>query len=233
MAATKRESGKAFLERMLRLDPRSPEEREMERQGIVFANRRASAPVLADLRLVGFDVRSVALLRLHGDYRAAIPVLLKWLPLMTNRDVKEDIIRTLSAPWARSEVLPVFLNDFQSTEDESIRWVIGNGLRLLAKKSDFEALDRLARERRFGTGRQMIVLALGRMKDPRAVDTLMCLLDDPQVAMMAIMALGKLKAQRARAQIAGFLDNPNPDLRREAKKALAAIDRLHTKPGER
>lgn len=112
-------------------------------------------------------------------------------------------------------------------------WVIGNGLRLLAKQSDFEALDRLARERRFGTGRQMIVLALGRMKDPRAIDTLLGLLDDPQVAMTAIMALGKLKAQGARAQVAEFLDDPNPDFRREAKRTLAAIDKVRGKRGER
>lgn len=160
-------------------------------------------------------------------------LLLKWLRVVENQNVKEDIIRTLSAPWARSDVWPAFLEQFRSTDNEHIRWVLGNGIGLVARQSDFETLDELARDRRFGSGRLMIVLALGRMKDPRAIDTLIGLLEDPQVLMTAIMALGKLKVERARDRVADFLNDPNPDICREAKKALAAIDRGKAKRGSR
>lgn len=53
----------------------------------------AASPVVAELRRLGFDVASPAeLFNMRLDYRAAIPVLLKWLPLVENLDVKEDIV---------------------------------------------------------------------------------------------------------------------------------------------
>jgi hypothetical protein len=223
------ESSKEFLERMARIDPRSREERDTERQGKVFINRRASEPVLADLRKAGFNVRWVAELRRQGDYREAIPILLKWMPLMANHAVKSDIIRTLSVPWAMPEVWPLFLEEFRRNENDEIRWVVGNGIGLLADETKFDTLAELAQERQYGRGRQMIVLALGGMKDPRAVDVLISQLDDPQVAIMAIMALGTLRAEAARTHLESFLNDPIPEHRREAKKAIAAIDRALAK----
>ena len=43
----------------------------------------------------------------------------------------------------------------------------------------------------------MVVLALGNMKNPKAVDLLRRLLADEQVAGFAVMALGKSKAKWA------------------------------------
>jgi hypothetical protein len=227
------ESSKTFLERMAGIDPRSREERDAEREGRVFVNRRASEPVVADLCKAGFDVQWVAELRGHGDYREAIPILLKWMPLVANHAVKSDIIRTLSVPWAMPDVWPLFLREFRCGEDDEIRWVIGNGIGLLADESRFDTLAEIAQDRQHGRGRQMIVLALGRMKDPRAVNVLISQLDDPQVAIMAIMALGKLKAKAARKHLERFLDDPAPEHRREAKKAIAAIERASAKGSRR
>jgi HEAT repeat protein len=219
------ESGKAFLERMAKIDPRSREEREAEREGDVFVNRRASEPVIADLRAAGFRVQWIADLRLLNDYRAAKAILLKWLSRMQNRDVKEDIIRALSAPWAKPEVVPLFVEEFRRCEDDDLRWAIGNGLEMLAEESMFETLAELAQDRRYGRARQMVVLALGKIKNPRAADILISQLDDREVGIMAITALGKLKAKGARHHIEKFLADPIADYRREAKKALTKIDK--------
>jgi HEAT repeat protein len=71
----------------------------------------------------------------------------------------------------------------------------------------------------------MVVLALANMRDSRAVDVLLGLLDDDEVAGHAVMALGKLKAGKARPAIEEFLKHPKPWVRKEAKKALDKLRR--------
>ena len=67
-------------------------------------------------------------------YKSAIPVLLRWLPKVAYSSLKEDIIRTLSVPWAKPEATPILLEEFKNIEDPTgtgLRWVIGNALEVL------------------------------------------------------------------------------------------------------
>ena len=75
---------------------------EEKRQAGIQHHRVTSQPVLDELKQAGFDVASLDELRRSGvAYRTAIPILLKWLPLISDPDVKESIVRTLSVPWAK------------------------------------------------------------------------------------------------------------------------------------
>lgn len=60
------------------------------------------AAVLDDLASVGYRFASLADLR-HSRrrYRSAVPVLLEWLPRISDQLVKEEIVRALSVPWAK------------------------------------------------------------------------------------------------------------------------------------
>ena len=59
-------------------------------------------PILAELTSAGFKSRSLADLRHSGiRYRDAVPVLLDWLPRITDRKVKTEIVRALSVVWLR------------------------------------------------------------------------------------------------------------------------------------
>jgi HEAT repeat protein len=71
----------------------------------------------------------------------------------------------------------------------------------------------------------MLAVALGNMRDPRAVDVLVELLDDEEIAGHALMALGKLKARAAMPAIRRFLEHPKPWFRKEAERALAKIQK--------
>jgi len=71
----------------------------------------------------------------------------------------------------------------------------------------------------------MLALSLGNMKNQRAEDVLIDLLDDDEVAGHAIIALGKLKSKKAYPAIKRFLIHPKSWVRNEAKKALAKIDK--------
>jgi len=71
----------------------------------------------------------------------------------------------------------------------------------------------------------MLVIALGKMKNPHAVDLLIELLGDDEVVGHALAALGKRRDQKARPCIERLLNHPKAWVRGEAKKAIAKLNR--------
>jgi hypothetical protein len=187
-------------------------------------------PILADRAAVGFQVRSLADLRHSGvHYRRAVPVLLDWLPRVTDRKVKEEIVRALSVPWAKPQATRPMIEEFRRVETSldptgtGLRWTMGNALDVLEDDSCFEELVELVRDRHFGKATQMVVLGLGKSKKPEAAEVLLGLVDDPDVDGHAVKALGRLKAPAARAALERKLDDSRAWVRGEARKALAKL----------
>lgn len=196
---------------------RSPSERYAE----------AVQPVLEDLRRAGFEVGAVRGLRLsRRPYPLAVPVLVKWLPKIVEPSVKEDIVRTLSVPWAK-EAAPALITEFERMDDPSThgRWAVGNALEVLASEAICDDLIRLATARHFGRARQMIVLGLGKVRSPSVIEVLTQLLHDDDVTGHAVVALGRQRAKAARCDIESFLGHPKAWIRAEAKRALARIEK--------
>jgi hypothetical protein len=188
--------------------------------------QNAAAPLLRDLAKLGYVVPTIGALR-HGKrrYSDAVPLLARWLPRMDDRYVKEDVVRTLSVPWAKS-ALPVLLAEYRVGDKENLglRWAIGNALEVVADDSVFDDIVELARDPSSGRAREMVVAALGNMRDPRAVEILLELLADDAVSGYAAMGLGKLRAAVARPFILPLLEHPERWVRQEAAKALKRID---------
>ncbi len=196
--------------------------------------------LLADLAVAGFPgIREVGDLRRRAlNYKAAVPILLKWIPRARYLFLAEDIVRTLSVGFAKKLALPEFLQFFRQppvVEDplrpltsepaeEHLRWVIGNGLGIFAEPSVADDLIGLALEREFGQARTQIVRALPKTKDDRVPGVLLSLLDDPTVTAFAIEALGKMRFAAARPSIAEVLDHSDKNIRDQAKKALKRIE---------
>lgn len=188
--------------------------------------RAASAPVMAELAERGFHFSSPTELRERGGrYTDAVPVLLKWLPVVSNPYAKESLVRALSVPFAKSAA-PVLVEEFRraSAAQSGLKWAIGNALSVVADETVFDDVAELVRDQRHGKAREMLAVALGNMsKASAAVDVLLDLLKDGEVAGHAIIALGKLKAGSAREAIEVFLKDPKPWVRKEAARALKAI----------
>lgn len=210
------------------------EDRERERLAAIHAWRAQydsdAAAIIQELRGAGFDVTSVGNLynrKLH--YENAIPILVAWLPRVTNPIVKEDIVRALSVKWARDTAAPKLLvTEFEQAEDMTgagLRWAIGNALEVLANDEIADGMIKLATDRRYGKAREMVVVGLGKLKDARVADVLLELLAEDEVVGHAVMALGKLRARTARSRIEPLLNHSKPWVRKEAKKALASIDK--------
>ena len=144
--------------------------------------------LLTDLASAGYQVGTVSELRTSGtSYRDAIPVLMKWLPRTESSKEKEQIVRALSVPWARTAALGPLIEEFRASpvpgdpQHELLRWAVGNGIEVLWDDAWFGELVALARDERFGKAREMVVLGLGRSKRSEAGAVLIELLGDPVV----------------------------------------------------
>ncbi len=208
-------------------------ERELERQRRIAEYRKAATPVLNDLARIGFSLEAVEdLYHQPIDYRSAIPVLLKWLPLVENLDVKEAIVRALSVPWAKPIAAQALVQEFHKLQNESntgIKWAIGNALEVVADDSVFSDIVELINDPSNGKSREMLAMALGKMKDPRAEDVLIALLDDEEMVGHALIGLRRLKSKKAVPAIERFRNYPKTWIRNEAKKALLKIEKVSKK----
>ncbi|MNC85366.1 PBS lyase HEAT-like repeat protein [compost metagenome] len=84
---------------------------------------------------------------------------------------------------------------------------------------------RLLEDNRYGKAREMLAVALGNMRSPRAVDVLMDLLGDETLAGHAAIALGKLRASTGRDPLRALARrHPKEWVRTEAQKAIMAIN---------
>lgn len=187
-------------------------------------------PILDELSLVGFEVKSLADLRRSGvRYRDAIPVLLGWLPRLVDPKVKGEVVRALSVSWARPAATQLLIDEFRHVDSSidptgtGLRWTIGNALEVVFDDGSFDELVELATDDRYGKARQMVVLGLGKSKRPEAVEVLVGLTDDPDVDGHAVKALGKLKAPAARTVLQAKSDDERAWVRAEARKALARL----------
>lgn len=172
------------------------------------------------------------LVNTRRSYKEAIPMLMELLPTIQEPWIKEGVVRALAVKEAvGEEVARAMIREFEAIDpsalpvEQGLKWAIANTLSVIARDPVFEEVAALARERQHGKAREMLAVALGNMRDPRAVGVLVELLGDEEVAGHALMALGKLKAQGAKAAIERFRDHPKPWVRKEAERALAKIQR--------
>jgi hypothetical protein len=117
-------------------------ERERQRDAHAEEFAHLSAPVLSELAAAGFDFSSIDDLKRSGmRYQMAIPILIKWLPLLQNRGLKESIVRALSVPWAKPAAALPLIAEFKNADwygNDSLKWAIGNGLSIVADDTVFD-----------------------------------------------------------------------------------------------
>ena len=195
---------------------------ERERLQRIERNRIEEQPIVSDLKELGVHVERVwELTKQRADWVRALPVLLRHLEADYSTDTKSTLVRLLSVPHVKGVAAKPLIREYEKATDEtSLKWTIGNALSVVADDTVFDDIVRLAKDKRNGKAREMVVVALGNMRNPQAVDVLMELLDDSVVAGHAIMALRKLKATKAKEKVLPFQQHPVRWIREEAKKAI-------------
>ena len=190
--------------------------------------------VVDALRAIGMRVESIYdLVNTKDPYPEAIPVLLDILPRVGNDRIKEGVARALSVrearPIAARPLIQEFLSVPSGTESEKhTKWAIGNALSVVADDSVFEEVHALCEDRQHGWTRSGIVGAMRNMKKHRAqaIAALTSFLDDEELAVGAMVMLGNLRIPEARTKIERFLEHSDPWVRKEARRALAKIQKL-------
>ena len=183
--------------------------------------------VAQTLRHAGFQVSSVYdLVNSSDPYPAAVPILLDILPTVRDQTIREGVIRALTVPEARGLAAPALIGEFEREDSpELVNWVIASALSVVADAAVFDQLIRLVTDRRFGSARQMLTIALVRAGGPKAEDVLIQLLDDEDVAGHALYALRTIATEKSTPRLKTFLSHPRMWVRREAEKTLAHIQK--------
>jgi hypothetical protein len=218
-----------FLEIMKNLKPILDNEREeAEKIESVIKDELAHAGVkITSLSEIIKDEKN------WQNYPKALPILIKWFKKVDNAAMKEELARELSVSWANPLALHPLIEEFEKFPDTWIwhnaKWAIGNALDATADDSIFPDLERIVKNKDHGYAREMVVLALAKMKKTenrkKAINILIKLLDDEEVVGHAIISLRKLKALEARSNIEPFLKYPITWIRNEAKKTIILFDK--------
>lgn len=188
----------------------------------------AARPILEDLAAAGFNVNQIKDVAAGGsDFRDAVPVLLRWLGKTGNYHVEQELVRTLADRAAKPQAGRPLLEYFErldSEDDEPLKSAVANSLSVVAGAELADDLMRLAQDPSHGRSREMLVVGLGRLDNPRVVRVARQLLDDEQVAGHAVIALGDARAVEARKDIERFTQHEKAWVREEARRALRKIE---------
>jgi hypothetical protein len=161
----------------------------------------------------------------------AIPVLVEWLPRARTPRIKEGIVLALGRRKAGKEVMRALIAALEEALDKmnpGLRSALGNSICIAAQPEDFEELLRLTRDRRYGSAREMLAIALGKHAGKHkdvAMKALIELLDDPLVHGHAVTGLRHLGMEGSRAAIERMLTHQKGWIRKEARAALAKLDK--------
>lgn len=206
---------------------RTMQGRQDARKALSRQHNLAIMPVIDDLKAAGFEVDSLDELRRRDvRYEAAVPVLLKWLLLVSDSGSKDSIVRALSVPWAKPLAAMPLIDEFKKQPQGSpLKWAIGNALSVVAENSVADELLALAQDKSNGKAREMVVVALGNLSDSRTSEVLTNLLEDEEVCGHAIIAIANLNARQAVPKIQRLIHHPKAWVRKEAKKAIAKLTR--------
>jgi hypothetical protein len=180
------------------------------RHSEVEAARRAAEPLLMELRAAGYEAYDLAdFAHQKLPSKKAAEILVEWLGRIDDPIARSNIATALTEAKARSVATQPLLDLFRDLpsdawEKDRVAAAVGT----LARDDHFEQVADLVRDPRHGHYRHYLFWAIGYMKDPRAVELCLELLDDDEVGMSALRSLADLRSERARPVLERIADEP-------------------------
>lgn len=145
--------------------------------------------------------------------------------------MKEGIARALGVPEARPRAAKPLLREFRRyrarTKSEAhAKWAIANALSATADDSVFHEIAATLQDSGHGAPRSGMVASLANMRGHRdeAVELLLSLVHEEDLATQAMITLGAMREPRARKAVESFLDHEDPWVRDKARRALTRIE---------
>lgn len=194
--------------------------------------------MMAELDAAGIPEHTIfALVNSDLDFPQAVPIMVDWLEHLDERvpagEPREAwrwaLLRNLITKHARGNqrafdvVLDQFYADPPLATGERESAILA--LLAIATPAQFDQMAALIAHLTGVEARWHVVSWLSTVKTPAAVALATGLLTDPDPAVryQAVRALIRQRARGVRSTVAALLDDVEPDVRREAEKALAKL----------
>ena len=202
------------------------EERRAKKKALREAKHHdIERPVLADLESLGIKVPSIH--DLVRDYAPLEPevsnLLLRWIPLIKNESVKEQLVRALAASAEPFDGRPL-IDALENTQSEELRWAIANTIAEGRPYGVADWLMSVVPDPSYGKAREMLLLAIARLVlNRQANDVLLDVFDQlPGHAAIALAESGDLRELEALKE---KRDKYNGWVREEIDRAIDSIAR--------
>jgi hypothetical protein len=188
----------------LHADPEWVAAREREDEALRMRKaewRKAEASLIEELREAGLQVDSAwDLVNTSKPYPEALPILLRHLQHPYPDAVREGIARALAVRDARFgwDMLAQFYRD-EENSNERAKDGLAVAVAVAADESVIDRLISLAKDRRNGSSRILLLRRISRFDDPRARAALMELGTDPDLAKQVQVILREQKGRSKRA----------------------------------
>lgn len=158
------------------------EKEETERQARAAEWRRAETPLVEDLRSAGLSVGSAwDLVNTQDQYTHALHILVDHLQRPYPSRVREGIARALALPQSIA-VWGVLVRSYCDEDEKDAKEGLAVAISVAADDTVIEEVVELVRNRRHGSSRVLLLSALERSTDPRAVVALTDLRTDPDLS---------------------------------------------------
>lgn len=180
--------------------------------------------ILNEIRDKGVQVKSINdLIKIDKKYKDLIPIILKYLVEASDETDKSWLVRCLGVNGF-TEATDVLIDEYyKASNRSSLKWTIGNTLSIILDKNSVDALLKIAQEKEHGTSRQMVIVALGKLRNKKAIPVLLKLLYDEEVVAHVIWALSYFKDPSLIPFIEPFVNSKRPLVHNEAKKAIKKL----------
>lgn len=212
-------------------DASGAEELAKRRQQILAESAAAAQPIIDSLQKAGFDVQSLGELKESEYYRRAVPTLIEWLERTLHSGTKFALLGLILKSGVRPMPYGKLLAAWEETSDltdydHSFKWQMASMLERIADKLPIDDLLRVVKDKRQGKTREMLVIGLGRVKDPRAVSSLVYLLRNGDLVAHALEGMRKHNVPEAIPVVEQYIKSDNALIRREAKKTLLKLGKV-------
>lgn len=209
---------------------------ERDRQAHLAKYEHDAQPVKAALAAAGIDARDFGrfvnrplpgvIRPAHFDAARAMPVLLQWLPRVSNEKVRESIVRHLAIKTKDGAVAEALIREFRRPGSAIYKWIVADTLAFVCDKRHFAELTELAADNSHAHGRAPLVAMQWRIKTAAADQILLNGISDPDVALPAMSALRRRFGNAtARQHILPLIHHEDGRVRTAARQQLRRIDK--------
>ncbi|MCG1021470.1 HEAT repeat domain-containing protein [Sutcliffiella horikoshii] len=164
------------------------------------------------------------LMKIDKSFKDVVPILLKHIREIVDESDKQFLVRCLGVKGF-TEATEDLITEFKNSRNLSYKWAIGNTLSIIQDKSKVEELLEIIQDKKHGIARQMLIIAVAKMKEKKGIPILLDLLNDEEVNGHVISGLAYYKDPKLIPYIEPLTNHPISWIRNEAIKIVGKFKR--------